>query len=175
MHTPRKRWLVLAVLMGLLIWVALSRYTTPRQGKAVIISFVGYTNANNTSRRFALFSVSNQAPYSIVWRGDWVEVEGNPEHKGRITNPTLPGSEFERILTGGHSLTMAVGEPIDSSQSERWRFTVAFSKYKLEERLLDLSAGRNLPMKLVWLLRVDNQRILSPSNRVAVSSAWLGE
>jgi len=173
MHTPRKRWLVLAVLIGAWILIVLSQYRTPRPGKAVIISFVGYTNAANTSRRFALFSASNQAPYSIVWRGNWVEVEGSPEHKGRTINPTLPGYRLEPILKGGHSLMMAVGEPLDSPQRDRWRFAMAFSRYKFEERLLDLSSGHKFLTKLVWRLGVDSQRILSPSNQVLVSTSWL--
>jgi hypothetical protein len=173
MHGPRKRWLVLAVVVVAFALIILSSRNSPRLDKAVTISFVGYTNPPNNTHRFALFSASNQGPYSIVWRGRWAEVEGSPEHQAETLNPFLPGYTIERILKGGHSVTMAIGEPLDPMQVGRWRFAMGFSRYSFQERCLDLSSGHKFLTKLAWRLGVDGQRILSPSNQVTVSTTWL--
>jgi hypothetical protein len=82
-----KRWLVLLTLMAVIL-IALLNLTNrpPATVSAIALTFLGYTNPPGNNTRFALLSVSNQAPYTVKWYGDWVEVEGVPEHKGRTGN-----------------------------------------------------------------------------------------
>ena len=120
MRVPQKRWTLLAVLTAVLLVAFLMLSGCPRAKiSAVVITFVGYTNPPVGHFRFALFSVSNQAPYAVKWRGSWVEVEGKPEHMGETINPNLPGFTRQPILKAGGSLTMAIGEPFYESESGR--------------------------------------------------------
>jgi hypothetical protein len=140
---------------------------------AIAMTFVQYTNLPGNDLRFALFSVSNQAAYAIHWRGDWVEVEGSQNHKGRTVNSSLPGYTYEPVLKAGACLEFAVGEPFYALETGRWRFSMSFSRYSVRERWFDFSIRHKLPLKLGPLVLVDSQRILSPSNQVTVSTAWL--
>ena len=168
------RWGLVAVLVIVLAVVIFSIGSHPSAtSSAIEMTFVGYTNLPGNDLRFALFSVSNQAAYAIRWRGDWVEVEGSQDHKGRVVNSSLPGYTYEPVLKAGASLDFAVGEPFYAFETGRWRFSMSFSRYSVPERWFDLSLRHKLPLKLGPLVLVDSQRILSPSNRVTVSTAWL--
>lgn len=110
MRTFGKRWTLVAVLTGVLVVALLILRGSPRAtASAVAITFVAYTNPPGNHLRFALFSVSNQAPYAVRWRGSWVEVEGEPYHRAEIINPRLPGFPMKPALKAGGSLTMAIG------------------------------------------------------------------
>jgi len=52
---------------------------------------------------------------------------------------------------------------------------MGFSRYTFRARWLDLSYRHKSLAKLGWLLGVDSQRILSPSNQVTVSTGWLAK
>jgi hypothetical protein len=134
----KRRGLIL-VLMALLALLGLAlRRPPPATASAIVMRFVGYTNVPNNDLRFALFSISNQAFYAIHWRGDWVEVEGHPEQKGRTINRSLPGYTYAPVLKSGESLMVAVGEPFDATESGRWRFSTTFSRYTVEERWFEI-------------------------------------
>jgi hypothetical protein len=181
----RKRLqIALAVLLvavaGVIVWQVLRLRGPGYRGggwsptaNAVAMTFVGYTNPPGNRLRFALFSVSNQAPYTVRWRGNWVEVEGNPSHWARTVNPSLPGYTFASVLKVGESLRLAVGEPSNASETGRWRLAMSFSRYTWRERWLDLSLRHNLPLELGPIVMADAQRILNPSNSVTVTTAWL--
>ncbi len=171
---------VLITLAGLSAWQGLRLrepvYQENRRSataNAVAMTFVGYTNPPGNRLRFALFSVSNQAPYTVRWRGNWVEVEGNPSRWARTVNPSLPGYSFPNVLKVGESLRLAVGEPTDASETQGWRYAMSFARYTWRERWLDLSFRHKLPLKLGPIVMVDAQRVLNPSNNVTVTSAWL--
>src|SRR6267378_4429852 len=147
MRPPHKRWTLLAVLIAVLLVAFLMLSGSPRATtSAVAISFVGYTNPPGDHLRFALFSISNQAPYAVRWRGSWVEVEGKPEHMGETINPNLPGFTRLPILKARGSLTMAIGEPFYESEGARWRFAMRYVPYNWRERWLDFSSRHNVPL-----------------------------
>lgn len=139
------------------------------------MKFVGYTNLPGNDLRFALFSVSNQANYTVRWRGDWVEVEGNQNKQGRTVNSNLPGYRYQPVLSSGDNVAFAVGEPLDATESVQWRFSMAFTRYSVRERLFDFSWRHKLPLQIGPLVLVDGQRILNPSNHVIVSTEWLAK
>ncbi len=174
MRAPQKRWILLIVLVTVLLVAFLSLSGHPRAtASAVAMTFVGYTNSPGSDLRFALFSVSNQAPYSVRWRGSWVEVEGSAAHKAETVNPSLPGFTREPRLKARSSLRVAIGEPSYESETGRWRFAMSFVPYTWRERWFDFSARHKLPLRLGSLVFVDAQRILNPSNNVTVTTAWL--
>jgi len=169
-----KRWGLILVLVALLGCVLLAiRKPPPTTASAVAIKFVGYTNLPNDDLRFALFSVSNQASYAIRWRGNWVELEGSQDHKAETVNPSLPGYTYDPVLKMGESVDFAVGEPSDAKESGRWRFSVSFTRYSVQERWFDFSWRHKLPTEIGPLVLVDSQRILSRTNHVTVSTEWL--
>ncbi len=171
----RNRYLILfAALLAISLWTILSRKPTAAP-EAVSVTVVGYTNPPGNALRFALISLSNQAPFSIRWHGDWVEVEGVPDHKARTINSRLPGFRYEPVLRPGESLKMAVGEPSDAAEGARWRFVMAFSRYTWRERWLDFSFRHRVPSKVGAFVLADSQRLLNPSNRLAASTAWLAK
>jgi hypothetical protein len=175
MSTRCKRCVLLSALVAMVLVVILSsRSNSPATASAVEMTFVGYTNPPGNGLRFALFSVSNRTTRAIRWRDSgWVEIEGSQEHKGVTVNPSLPGypGSYGPVLKGGASLTLAVGEPSDN---KRWRFAMSLSRYSWEERWFDFSfRHRWLPVKLGPVTLVDTDRILSRSNFVTVSTAWL--
>src|ERR1017187_8745077 len=99
---------LLVMLAGVIAWQVLREREPVYEGSrrsattnAVAMTFVGYTNPPGNRLRFALFSVSNEAPYTVRWRGNWVEVEGNPNHLARTVNPSLPGHTFAQVLKVG--------------------------------------------------------------------------
>ncbi len=171
----RSRWwaAIGAIIASLTVFTFALRYHPPAQPDAVRIHFLGYTNASE--KRFALFSVSNQAPYSLRWRGDWVEVEGYSYHQGRIMNPNLPGFRYVSILESGKCLEMAVGEPFHSDESGRWRFSMRFDRNSMAVRWFDFSSKHKLPLKIGPVLLVDSQRILDSTNHVTAQSDWLNK
>jgi hypothetical protein len=176
MSTRCKRCALLSALVAIVLVVILSsRSNSPTTASAVEMTFVGYTNPPGNGMRFALFSVSNRSTYAVRWRGDWVEVEGSQEHRAQTVNPSLPGypGTYGPVLKGGASLTLAVGEPSDN---KRLRYTKLWSRYSWQERWFDFSfRHRWLPVKLGPVTLVDTDHILSRSNFVTVSTAWLAK
>jgi hypothetical protein len=164
---------LLGLFFVILVVLTFSRRSNPTAtAGAIAIAFGGYTNSP-TGRRFALFTVSNRAGYATRWRGDWVEIEGSQNHQGRITNPSLPGSTYGPVLRAGASLTLAVGEPNDVSETVPWRFAMSFSRYTVQERWLEFSFRHKLPLGIGSFVIVDSQQILSPSNRITVTTDWV--
>ncbi len=159
--------------LALVAIILVTRHHPLATAQAVDVRFVSYTNPPGNNLRFALFSVSNQASYSVRWRGDWVEVEGSPYRKARTVNPKLPGYQYEPVLRAGEVLNFAVGEPLFDSEPARWRLCLSFSRYTPSERWLDFSFKHKVPFLLRRIVRVDSQQILSSSNHVTASSAWL--
>jgi len=174
MSTRCKRCALLSVFVAILLAAILSsRSGSPAIANAVEMTFIGYTNPPGNDWRFALFSVSNRTTYAVRWHGDWVEVEGSQEHKARTVNPSLPACFYGPVLKGGESLRVAVGEPSDN---KRWRFAMSLSRYSWQERWFDFSfRHRWLPLKLGPVALIDTDRILSRSNNVTVSTAWLAK
>jgi hypothetical protein len=120
-----KRRVVIAALVAIILIVLLTLSNRPPATvSAIAITFLGYTNAPGSHARFAVFSVSNQAPYTVRWYGDSVEVEGVPYHKGPTINANLPGYTRESVLKVRRSMLMAVGEPYDLPKTGRWRFAM---------------------------------------------------
>ena len=174
MRFHSKRWAWIFVLMSLLAFLFLaSRQPAPTAASAIAMNFIGYTNLPNNDRRFALFSVSNQANYAICWRGDRVEVEGSPNHQGRTINPNLPGWRYAPVLRPGESVEFAMGEPFYDSEHGRWRFSMSFARYSLQARWLDYAWSHKVPSKIGPLVLVESQRLLNPSNHVTASTEWL--
>jgi len=169
MRHPKTFWGLLAVL---LVGMVLSRSNRTATAGAIAISLGGYTNSP-TGRRFALFAVSNHAGYAARWRNDWVEIEGTSNHQGRITNPGLPGSTYAPVLKAGETLMLAVGEPNGASDFSPWRFAMSYSRYTMRERWLEFSRRNKLPVGVGPFVVVDAQQILSPSNRITVTTEWL--
>ena len=168
-----RKWLLLsiAVLAALLIVTLRLAHRHPLLPNAVLVSFLGYTNGG--SLRFALFSVSNQAPYSVGWREMWSEVEGSPEHKARIVNRSLPGFSIEPVLNGERAFLIAIGEPRDTDQPQRWRFNMTYSPYTLRDRWWHFSFRHPNARKMERILHLANHSPLGASNQVTVSTAWL--
>ena len=160
-------------MLALLAVVFLAIRRPRATGSAIAMKVVGYTNLPNNDLRFALFSISNQAKYPIRWRGGWVEVEGSQDHKARIVNPGLPGYTYNPMLKIGEELQLAVGEPFYGGESGRWRVSMSFTRYSVQERWVDFSRRHKLPLKIGPIVLVDSQRLSSPSNRVTVSTEWL--
>jgi hypothetical protein len=154
-----------------LAWAFMGRGGT--QG-ALTTTFVGYTNAPGSSLRFALFCASNSASHSIRWRGCWVEIEGSPNHKAPIMNPSLPGFSYAPVLKTRERLQFAIGEPT-SDEPGRWRFVASFSRYTMAARWLDFSYQHKLPPWLNRIVMVDQQRILNPSNNIESATEWLAK
>jgi hypothetical protein len=175
MRAPYKRWTLLAALAAVLLAAFLSLSRGPRAAaSAVATTFIGYTNLPGDHLRFALFSVSNRAPYAVRWRGSWVEVEGNPRHKAETINPSLPGFTRRTTLKSGVAMTLAIGEPFYDGESGRWRFAMLYERDTWGARWMDFSTRHNLPLRLRGAL-VDEQRVLNPSNDVTVTTAWLAK
>lgn len=174
MRARHKRWVLISGLLAIILiaFLALSS-RPPATGSAVAIAFLGYTNSPGNHMRFALFSVSNQAPYSVRWYGDWVEVDGVPYHKAPIANSSLAGFRRAPVLEGGRSLLMAVGEPSDEPGNGRWRFAMLFSRYTWRAWWVDQSFRGKLPLKVGPFVLVDAQRVLNQSNHVTVTTEWL--
>jgi len=173
MRTRHKRWALLWVLIGSLLLAILLISKPAATTNAIAITFVGYTNLPANPTRFAVFSASNQAPYAVRWRGQWVEVEGEQNRKAPVINPTLPGLPRQPTLKAGGSIRMAIGEPFYGSETGRWRFAMWFSRHTWQSRWLDFSFKHRLPLRLGPILLVDGQRILDPTNHVTVTSKWL--
>jgi len=62
-----KRWLLLSALLAIILLALLTLTSRPPAiASAITITFLGYTNAQpGNNWRFALFSISNQAPYTV--------------------------------------------------------------------------------------------------------------
>jgi hypothetical protein len=174
MRIGRKRWIILGLIAliptGALIF---ARKYPPTTSDGVIIIFTGYTNLPGNELRFALFAVSNRAPHSIRWRGNWVEIEGNPHRMARTVNSNLPGYRYEPVLKSGATLDLAVGEPFYSSEGGRWRFSMSFARYTISARWFDYSFQHRLPLGIGPVVLVDSQQVLNPTNNVTASSGWL--
>jgi hypothetical protein len=173
----RRMWLLVLALIiaAVLLLVAGRSARTPPDSGDVLISFVALTNppAPANAWPFTLLSVSNRSGYAVTWHGDWVEIDGNPSHRARIENRSLPFLPLSPVLKSGGSFLIAVGRPLDSSQSGRWRFSMAFTRHNLEERWVDFAQRRHLPQFLERLAETERQRILDPDNQSTASSPWL--
>ena len=162
---------IIFLLCILLVWALMGRRGTR---DALTTTFVGYTNTAGSSLRFALFCASNSASHSIRWRGFWVEIEGSPNHKAPIMNPSLPGFSYAPVLKARQTLQFAIGEPA-ADEPGRWRFVTSFSRYTLGARWLDFSYRYKLPWWVNRIVPVDQQRILNPSNNVESATVWLAK
>jgi hypothetical protein len=159
--------LLLALVAIILIALVTLRSRPPAIANAITITFLGYTNAPGGNWRFALFSISNQAPYTVRGYEDWVEVDGLPDYKGPATHP---GPMRQPELKAHRSMLMAIGEPYgqpEIPEGGRWRFAMAFARYTWRTWWLDEAFRGRLP------LRVDAGRVLNATNRVTVTTAWL--
>jgi len=198
---PRRSrfWLLLLLIPVIVLLAAiLALRSVPLATKnAVRIDFLGYTNVPEINRRYALFSVSNQAPYAVHWRGQGAEINGDTNLHAVSLNPKLPGYTyyhgaviktnlhtltFSPVFNPGESLRIVLAEPLiikdeDSSgpPTNRWRLSMFFCRYTLSERYFDLAARKHLPLKLGPIVLVDTQRFLNPSNNVTASSPWISE
>jgi hypothetical protein len=162
-----KRWALLSALLAIILLALLTLSSRPPAiASAITITFFGYTNAQpGNNWRFALFSISNQAPYTVRGYADSVEVEGVPDHKGPAIHPAyFPPPE----LKAGQSMLMAVGEPYGLreyglAETGRWRFAMSFARCTWRTWWLDKSLRGRLPFR----------EGLYPTNQVAVTTAWL--
>ncbi len=133
--------------------------------------------------------MSNQAPYTIRWRGSGVEVDGHTGYQaqvvnrnlptytaynGRIIRTNLPGG-IEPVLKPGESLRLAIGEPTPEPDQTtlRWRYSMVFTRYTLAQQYDDRARRGNWPLKLGPIVLVDEQKIFDPSNNVVTFSPWL--
>lgn len=144
--TGRLLWIILVSLLGLAALVCwwLAR---PSPARSISVAFIGYTNAPNTSLRFALFCVTNQDRVAIRWRGIMTEIEGDADLKAPIINGSLPWIAALRPnppapLKPGGNFVFAVGQPVDGS---RWRVQVWFSRVTIRDRLFELRFARRVP------------------------------
>jgi len=150
MGALRHRWPMVLLIIAALLTLLLLLQPRPSPRRGISISFVGFTNLPNTQTRFALFSILNEDSAPIRWRGNWVEVEGDGNHKAPTVNLSLPWITAVP-LKSGESQRIAVGEPLDQG---RWRVCLLSSRYSLRERfrefvlrhgiLLGLGAPENL-------------------------------
>jgi len=174
MRSRHKLWGLFSAAVAIIVIIILSGGSRPSATtRAVGMTFVGYTNFPGNHLRFALFAVSNRSAFAVRWRGDRVEVEGGRYDKGRTVDTRMPGYTYGPVLENGKSLTLAVGEPFDGSETGRWRFAMSYSRYSVRERWLDLQFRHKLPLRLGSLVRVDDQSILAASNHLTTSSTWL--
>lgn len=172
-----KRRMLFSALMAITVIVLLSLSSRPPAiANALAITFLGYTNAPGGNWRFALFSVSNQAPYTVRGYEDWVEIESVPDYKGPAIHPVAAGPLPAPELKPHRSMLMAVGEPLgehEIPEGGHWRFAMAFSRHTWRTWWLDQSIRGRLPLKVGPVVMVDSQRIFNPSNHVTVTTAWL--
>jgi hypothetical protein len=177
MRRRYKRWLLLLALMAVILVALLNLVNRPPATvSAIAITFLGYTNPPGNDTRFALFSVSNQASYTVRWYSDSVEIEGDPSYKAPTVNPNLPGYTRGSVLKAGRSMLMAVGEPYGQPgipETARWRFAMSFSRYTWRVWWVDQSFGSRLPLKVGPFWPVDAQRVFNPTNHVTATTAWL--
>ena len=144
--------------------------------QAITISLAGYTNLPGDPERFAILIVSNQAPYAIRLRDDWVEIKGNPAHFARVFSPKLPFTvHFNPILDPRHSLTMAVGEPGNLTETDRWRYTMPYVPETAKQWWLNHCFRDGWPTKIGPFWLVDAEQLLNPSNNINASGQWLGK
>jgi len=168
----QRRWLLALVLIAAPVLLVVSLTAKRQSGTGgLVLSFVGYTNLPNNATRFALFSMRNQAPLPIRWRGNWVELEGSQYNNAPVINPSLPFFSNPMMKRGGE-LTVAIGEPLEEG---RWRFAVLWSPYGLKERALDFAMKHRLPTRIGRWSVIDAQQILNPTNFVTNSSTWLAK
>jgi len=177
MRAREKLGVKIAVLALLVVVVLLSFSFRPPvdTANAVTITFVGYTNLPGNPLKFALLSVSNQASYSLRWRGSWVEVEGNADHKAETLNPQLPGFSRETVLKARRSMLVAIGDPLYDSADGHWRYARSFVPYTWQERWLDYSRNHQAAQKLNSLLSFAPHRLFSPSNATTTATSWLSK
>jgi hypothetical protein len=174
MRAPSKRWGLVAGIGAILVVVLLATcHRAPKAPGAVTMTFLGYTNAPNNNSRFALFAVTNLTGHDIRWWGDWVEVEGESQHRAKVVNSGLPGYNVDPVLRARGSATFAVGDPVHAPETGRWRSTMVFRRDSLGLRWFYFSLRHKLPLKLGPITLVDYKRISDPTNQVVVTSDWL--
>jgi hypothetical protein len=161
---PWSRWLFIVIALLALLFVPLIRWSG-KPSAAIQLKVIGFTNAPNSSTRFALISIANRNSVSIRWRGNAVEVEGNQNALAPIINPGFPWFTA-KPLDPGESITVAVGEP---TEGDNWRLKVLFVRYPFKERLRDFCVKHSLPFSFgnppvpqsttsEWLSRIKDER-----------------
>jgi hypothetical protein len=169
MRVRYKRRVAIAALAAITL-IARLTFTgrPPATVTALAVTLIGYTNAlPGGNWRFALFSVSNQAPYTVRGYEDSVDVWGFPAIKRPAIHPAYaPALE----LKAGQSVLTAVEEPFDLPTG-RWRYVMSFSRYTWRTWWYDKSLTRKwLPLRVGPVVLADS---LNPTNRVTVTTAWL--
>ena len=130
MHRRWSQWLFIVLALLALLFLPLIRWSG-KPSAAIQLKVIGFTNAPNSSTRFALISITNTDSVPIRWRGNSVEVEGNQNALAPIVNPAFPWFSATP-LKPRESMTVAVGEP---NEGDKWRLTVLLTRYSLKERL----------------------------------------
>jgi hypothetical protein len=102
MRVRYKRRVVIAALAAIILTLFLILSSRPPATvTALAVTFIGYTNAPGGNWRFALFSVSNQAPYTVRGYEDSVEVWGFPDQKRAAIHPaSIPALELKAGQSG---------------------------------------------------------------------------
>jgi hypothetical protein len=134
-------FIVLALLA--LLFLILTR-KSGEPSASIQLKLTGFTNAPNSSTRFALISITNMDSVPIRWRGNAVEVEGNQNALAPIVNPSFPWFTA-KPLAAGESITVAVGEP---TEGDKWRLKVLFIRYPFRERFRDFCVKHSYPFPL---------------------------
>ena len=135
------RWLFIIVALLALLLLFLLRKGGSETSASIELRLIGFTNAPNSSTRFALISITNTDSVPIRWRGNSVEVEGNQNALAPIVNPAFPWFSATP-LKPRESMTVAVGEP---NEGDKWRLTVLLTRYSLKERLREFCVKHSLP------------------------------
>jgi hypothetical protein len=173
----QKRWLILLGLGLVLLATVACLLTTTGSTKladAAVITFVRMTNSPNGHYPFALFCVSNTAPYAIVFRDHPFEVEGNQNLRAPIVNSSLPESMWKQHSIGAHSsLLVAFGEPEDVEPGVRWRPIIRYSHYGWRERYFSWAAPRDWPLRIGPIVLATPEVIFSPTNQASIYGPWL--
>jgi hypothetical protein len=175
MRRLRKRWTLIAIFSALALLLiflfAPNRPATPVVS-AVSIDLLGFTNVPGSDRKFGIFSITNRAEYDVRWHGDWVEIEGKPEHQGRIFNNLLPGRTYTPVLKSHESFVLNIGEPFYGFETGRWRFVTSFTRYDVRERWHDLAMKGKAPNHIGRFVFVDSQKLLNPTNHTHANTIW---
>jgi hypothetical protein len=180
MGNPSQKRRVLCLGLGLLLVFAsisfISRPAAPTKlPEAAHFTFVHMTNAPLGHYPFAVFCVSNTAPYPIAFRGSFFEVESDPNMRAPIVNPSLPESMWgPGYLAPFSSTLVAYGEPADVEPGIHWRPIFRYARYSWRERYFNLATRRKWPLKIGPVVLADPQAIFSATNyQVSINGEWL--
>jgi hypothetical protein len=144
-YRRRVFWILLALFLGFAILVYWSS-SRPFPANSISVSFVGYTNAPNSSGRFALFSITNRDRIALRLRGLSTEIEGQANLKAPTFNASLPWITHSNAppspVKSGDHLIFAVGEPWETG---RWRVRVPYSRSTIREKLFMFRLTHSVP------------------------------